>query len=232
MPRRQRIPAPAPPGRRPVAWCRRDRPHPRRPRVGRPWWRSPDPGYRVRTPRSSPAPIPRCGPPRSRCTADPDTGRATATRDGGHTGSRRSCLRYRGSRIHPVSAPRARRRVPRTHRCRFRSHRRPPSASRPWPGARTRLREAPRPPTGRRRRGRCTCPPTRFVLSPADRAPGVAGRPTWSSPHRGTAGSAAAPRRRRVPRGAAPWGCRRWTAHPAWRSHRRCRRRTSARSSP
>ena len=43
-------------------------------------------------------------------------------------------------------------------------------------------------------------------------APGAAGRPSRSSPRRGTAGRAGGPRRRRGPRSAAPWGCRRSTA--------------------
>ena len=54
--------------------------------------------------------------------------------------------------------------------------------------------------------------------------------PDASSPRRGRAGSAGAPRRRPAPRGAAPWGCRRSTARPGWRSPPRRRRRTSARS--
>ena len=231
-PRRQRIPVPGPPGRRPVAWSRPDRPRPRRHPADRPWSRSPDPASPVRIRRSSLRSVPLSGPPRSRCTAVPDTVPAAEAHGGGHTGWRRSFLRSRGSRNPPESAPRAHRRGLRPRRGPFRSHRMPPSASRLWLGGRTRRPATPPPPTGRHRRGRCICPPTRFAPSPADRAPDAAGRPRWSNRHRGTVGSTAARRRRRVPHGAAPWGCRRWTAHPAWRSLRRCRRRTSARSSP
>ena len=231
MPPPQRIPAPAPPGRRPVAWSRRGRLHRRRPHAGRPSSKSPGRVCRVRTRRSSPRSAPLCAPPRSRCTADPGTAPVPAAHGGVRTGWHRSCLRYRGSRIRPESAPRAHRPVRRPHHYRSHSRRRPPSASPPWRGGRTRPPAMPRPPTGRRRRDRCTCPPVRFAPSPADRAPGATGHPRWSNPHRGTADSTSAPHRRRAPRDATPWGCHRSTVRRVWRSHRRYRHRTSARSS-
>ncbi len=61
-------------------------------------------------------------------------------------------------------------------------------------------------------------------------APAPAGRPSCSSRRRGRRARAGVPRRRRAPRGAAPWGCRRCSARPGRRSPPRGRRRSRATS--
>ena len=95
----------------------------------------------------------------------------------------------------------------------LRTRRRRSSGCSPWPRGRSRRRAAPRRPRGRRRAGRCTCRPGAIVTSSS----GWCTRRSRSS-HSGPVDvaerqvRAGVRRRRRAPRGAAPWGCRRSTA--------------------